>query len=181
MSNSTLLGSEPHDGIGGSDRRAFLRGAAGVLGGAAVASVLHGQSQPSVSVSTRMFDGFKTSKVQTTGATINVVSGGQGSPVLLLHGNPETHVMWHKIALQTAREFTVVAADLRGYGDSSKPPDGENHSNYSNRNMALDQIEVMNHLGFEKFAVVGTTVVGTTVVGALGTDWPWTTLTESQN
>jgi haloacetate dehalogenase len=63
--------------------------------------------------------------------------------------------MWHKIAPQLAREFAVVAADLRGYGDSSKPPDGENHSNYSKRSMALDQIEVMNHFGFEKFAVVG--------------------------
>jgi haloacetate dehalogenase len=102
-----------------------------------------------------MFEGFNASKVQTTGATINVVSGGRGSPVLLLHGNPQTHVMWHRIAPQLAKEFTVVVADLRGYGDSSKPPDGENHSNYSKRSMALDQIEVMHHFGFEKFAVVG--------------------------
>jgi haloacetate dehalogenase len=153
--NSTLFGSAPRDGVCRSDRRGFLRGAAGVLGGAAAASLLRGQSQPLVSVSTSMFDGFKTSKVQTTGATINVVSGGQGSPVLLLHGNPETHVMWHKIAPQLARDFTVVAADLRGYGDSGKPADGENHSNYSKRNMALDQVEVMKHFGFEKFAVVG--------------------------
>jgi haloacetate dehalogenase len=155
VSNSTLVGSEPQNGICRGDRRAFLKGAAGVIGGTAVASLLQSQSQPSVSLSTRMFDGFKTSKVQTTGATINVVSGGQGSPVLLLHGNPQTHVMWHKIAPQLAREFTVVAADLRGYGDSSKPADGENHSNYSKRNMALDQVEVMQHFGFEKFAVVG--------------------------
>jgi haloacetate dehalogenase len=130
VSNSTFLGSELQNGICTGDRRAFLKGAAGIIGGAALASLLQSQSQPSVSVSTPMFDGFKTSKVQTTGATINVVSGGQGSPVLLLHGNPQTHVMWHKIAPQLAREFTVVAADLRGYGDSSKPADGENHSNY---------------------------------------------------
>ena len=102
-----------------------------------------------------MFNGFKISKVQTTGADINVVSGGQGPPVLLLHGNPQTHVMWHKIAAPLAGEFTVVAADLRGYGDSSKPADGENHFNYSKRAMALDQVEVMSHFGFEKFAVVG--------------------------
>jgi haloacetate dehalogenase len=63
--------------------------------------------------------------------------------------------MWHKIAPRLAKEFTVVATDLRGYGDSSKPEDGQNHSNYSKRNMALDQMEVMSHFGFEKFAVVG--------------------------
>ncbi len=155
MSNSTLLRSEPHDEICRSDRRSFLKGAAGVIGGTAAANLLKGQSQPSASVSAGMFNGFKTSKVQTTGATINVISGGQGLPVLLLHGNPQTHVMWHKIAPQLAREFTVVAADLRGYGDSSKPADGENHSNYSKRSMALDQVEVMHHFGFERFAVVG--------------------------
>jgi len=154
-SNSNLLESEPQVGISTSDRRAFLKGAARVIAGAAVASLLEGQSEPSVSVSTRMFEGFKASKVQTTGATINVVSAGEGAPVLLLHGNPQTHVMWHKIAPQLAKEFTVVVADLRGYGDSSKPPDGENHSNYSKRSMALDQVEVMHHFGFEKFAVVG--------------------------
>ncbi|HVA17373.1 MAG TPA: alpha/beta hydrolase [Candidatus Dormibacteraeota bacterium] len=106
-------------------------------------------------MSARMFDGFSTSKVETAGATINVVSGGQGPPVLLLHGSPQTHVMWHKIAPRLANEFSLVAADLRGYGDNSKPADGENHSNYSKRAMALDQMEVMSHFGFEKFAVVG--------------------------
>jgi haloacetate dehalogenase len=155
VSNSTLRESESHHGIRKSDRRGFLTRAAGIIGGVALASRMKGQSQPSVSMSAGMFDGFKPSKVQTTGATINVVSGGQGSPVLLLHGNPETHVMWHKIAPQLAREFTVVAADLRGYGDSSTPADGENHSNYSKRSMAFDQIEVMQHFGFDRFAVVG--------------------------
>jgi haloacetate dehalogenase len=103
----------------------------------------------------RLFPGFKESKVQTTGATINVVSAGQGPPLLLLHGAPQSLATWHKIAPQLARDYTVIAADLRGYGDSSKPADGENHSNYSKRAMALDQIEVMKHFGFEKFAVVG--------------------------
>ena len=102
-----------------------------------------------------MFPGFKISKVQTTGASINVVSGGQGPPVLLLHGYPQTHVIWHKVAPRLAAEFSLVIADLRGYGDSSKPPDGDNHYNYSKRAMSVDQVEVMNHFGFEKYAVVG--------------------------
>jgi haloacetate dehalogenase len=102
-----------------------------------------------------MFDGFKSAQVQTSGATINVVSGGKGPPLLLLHGFPQTHVEWHKIAPALAREFTVVATDLRGYGDSSKPGDGDDHIGYSKRAMAQDQIEVMSHLGFGNFAVVG--------------------------
>ena len=83
-----------------------------------------------------MFPGFKAAKVQTSGATINVVSGGQGPPLLLLHGHPQSHAEWHKVAPLFAKEFTVVAADLRGYGDSSKPADGVNHSGYSKRAMA---------------------------------------------
>jgi haloacetate dehalogenase len=74
---------------------------------------------------------------------------------LLLHGFPQTHAEWHKIAPRLAEEFTVIAADLRGYGDSSKPPDGENHSGYCKRATAQDQVEVMRHFGFDRFAVVG--------------------------
>ncbi len=96
-----------------------------------------------------------TQKIKTSGATIHTLRGGSGPPLLLLHGYPQTHVMWHKIAPRLAQRFTVVMTDLRGYGDSSKPPDGENHVNYSKRAMALDQVEVMRSLGFEKFAVVG--------------------------
>jgi haloacetate dehalogenase len=155
MSDSTALASEKHQRACDSDRRGFLKLAAGVFGGTVAAGLLKAQSHRPTSTSSQMFEGFKISKVQTTGANINVVSGGQGPPVLLLHGNPQTHVMWHKIASLLAREFTVIASDLRGYGDSSKPADGENHSNYSKRSMALDQIEVMSHFGFEKFAVVG--------------------------
>ena len=102
-----------------------------------------------------LFPGFKASKIQTSGATINVVSGGRGAPVLLMHGYPQTHVLWHKIAPRLAEKFSVVAADLRGYGDSSKPAGGEKHANYSKRAMALDMAEVMAKLGFDKFAVVG--------------------------
>ena len=154
MSTTASLRSE-NCRVNGSDRRGFLRLAAGAMAGKAVSEFLRAEPQSPKSASSRLFDGFKTFKVQTSGATINVVTAGQGPPLLLLHGNPQTHVMWHKIAPQLAREFTVVAADLRGYGDSSKPPDGENHSNYSKRSMALDQFEVMSHFGFEKFPVVG--------------------------
>ena len=102
-----------------------------------------------------MFAEFERTTVETTGATINLVKKGKGSPVLLLHGYPQTHVMWHKIALRLANDFSVVVPDLRGYGDSSKPADGENHIGYSKRATAQDQVEVMERLGFKQFAVVG--------------------------
>ncbi len=137
-----------------NNRRSFLRLAVGAVVGAAAVPVL-GQSEKSNVPSAEMFSGFKHLRVQTTGAIINVVWGGNGPPLLLLHGNPETHVMWHKIAPRLATEFTVFAADLRGYGDSSKPQDGENHSNYSKRTMAQDQFELMEHFGFKKFSVAG--------------------------
>jgi len=101
------------------------------------------------------FDGFKREQIKTTGATINVVYGGKGSPVLLLHGIPETHLLWRKVAPVLAQNFTLVMADLRGYGDSSKPPGGADHFGYSKRAMAQDQVEVMEHLGFREFSLVG--------------------------
>jgi haloacetate dehalogenase len=106
------------------------------------------------SPSAPLFPGFERQQIATSGATINLVRGGRGAPLLLIHGYPQTHVEWHKIAGKLAERFTVVAVDLRGYGDSSKPPDGENHASYSKRAMALDQIEVMRALGFDRFAVV---------------------------
>lgn len=102
-----------------------------------------------------MFEGFETADVETSGARIHLVHGGEGPPLLLLHGYPQTHVIWHKIAAQLAERFTVVACDLRGYGDSAKPPGGDNHEAYSKRAMALDQVEVMAHLVFDRFAVAG--------------------------
>ena len=81
--------------------------------------------------------------------------GGEGPPLLLLHGHPQTHVTWHKIAPVLAQRFTVIAPDLRGYGDSSKPEGGEHHVNYSKRRMANDQVELLRALGFDRFAVVG--------------------------
>lgn len=110
---------------------------------------------PSPEIDRRFFPGFVRGTVQTTGATINVLRGGQGEPLLLLHGHPETHVAWHKVAGELAKDYTVVLPDLRGYGDSSKPEGGENHANYSFRAMALDQVEVMRHLGFDSFFVAG--------------------------
>jgi haloacetate dehalogenase len=103
------------------------------------------------------FPGFATEQINTSGATINTVYGGNrnGPPLLLLHGIPETHVLWRKVAPSLAQNYFVVMTDLRGYGDSSKPPGGEDHFAYSKRAMARDQVEVMRYLGFEKFALIG--------------------------
>ena len=102
-----------------------------------------------------MFEGFERERVETLGAEIELVRGGDGPPILLLHGYPQTHAMWHLVAPILAEDFTVVAADLRGYGDSSKPFGDEDHSTYSKRTMATDQASVMDSLGFGAFAVVG--------------------------
>jgi haloacetate dehalogenase len=102
-----------------------------------------------------MFDGFETKQITTSGTTINLVQGGQGPPLLLLHGSPQSHVMWHKVAPRLAQEFTVVAPDLRGYGDSGKPDGGPEHEAYSKRVMARDQVEVMEQLGYDSFLLAG--------------------------
>jgi haloacetate dehalogenase len=101
------------------------------------------------------FPGFEQRQIETTGATINLVIGGSGPPLLLLHGYPQTHVMWRKVAPRLAQDFTVIVPDLRGYGDSAKPSGGENFGNYSKRALALDQVEVMAALGHSRFAVAG--------------------------
>ena len=106
-----------------------------------------------------MLDGFSTVDVpvrsDTGEVTVHAAVGGEGPPVLLLHGFPQTHVMWHRIAPALAEQHTVVAADLRGYGDSSKPPSGEDHAGYSFRAMAADQHALMAELGHERYAVAG--------------------------
>jgi len=101
-----------------------------------------------------MFEGFATHRIDHDGVTIHAVVGGEGPPLLLLHGHPQTHVIWHKVAGELARHFTVVATDLRGYGDSDKPTGLPDHSNYSKRTMAADQLAVMRALGFERFRVL---------------------------
>src|SRR5215472_4026768 len=132
----------------------FQQSAAAVMVSATLPSAF--ARQPQVSDTLRFFPaGFKRDQVRTTGATINVVTGGSGPGLLLLHGAPFSHISWRLVAPQLAKEYTLVIPDLRGYGDSSKPPDGENHSNYSKRNMALDGVEVMKYFGFTSFPVVG--------------------------
>jgi len=107
------------------------------------------------SVDAELFPGFSARRVRVSGAEIQFVTGGQGPPLLMLHGYPQTHAMWHAIAPRLAERWTVVCADLRGYGDSSKPPGGDRHERYSKREMARDQAELMDALGFERFDVVG--------------------------
>ena len=102
-----------------------------------------------------MFAGFEAKDIPTRGTTIHTLVGGSGPPLLLLHGYPQTHAIWHKIAARLAERFTVVAPDLRGYGDSGKPASDPAHLVYSKRAMAQDQIEVMRRLGFERFFVAG--------------------------
>ncbi|MBI4887915.1 MAG: alpha/beta hydrolase [Acidobacteria bacterium] len=137
------------------DRRNWIRQTATLLTGAAAGGLGTAHARQRNDGPAYLFPGFRTETVKTSGATINVVIGGSGPPLLLLHGAPQTHAIWHKVAPDLAKEYTVIAADLRGYGDSSKPEGGPNHVNYSKRAMALDQVEVMKHFGFARFAVVG--------------------------
>ena len=102
-----------------------------------------------------LFPDFERRRIRTSGASINLEIGGEGPPVLLLHGYPQTHAMWHKVAPRLARGYTVVCPDLRGYGDSSKPKGLADHSNYSKRALAKDMVEVMESLGYVAFHVVG--------------------------
>ena len=108
-----------------------------------------------VRMTAAMFEGFQSETIATTGTSIAIRRKGSGPAVLLLHGHPQTHVMWHLVAPRLAEHYTVVCADLRGYGASGKPASDDTHAPYSKRVMAHDQIEMMAHLGFQRFAVVG--------------------------
>ena len=104
---------------------------------------------------TVLFPDFRVVRIEVSpGTTINAVAGGSGPPLLLLHGHPQTHAIWHKVAPSLAERFTVVACDLRGYGDSSKPAGEPDHANYSKRTMAQDALAVMRSMGFESFRVL---------------------------
>lgn len=102
-----------------------------------------------------MFEGFERKRIRTSGAEIALVTGGRGAPLLLLHGYPQTHAIWHQVAPRLAERFTLVIPDLRGYGASSKPPTDAQHLPYSKRAMALDMTEVMTALGFARFDLAG--------------------------
>ena len=101
-----------------------------------------------------LFPNFDSHAIEVNGLKIMARKGGSGRPLLLLHGHPQTHAIWHRVAQQLANSFTVIMTDLRGYGDSSKPQGLHDHSNYSKRSMALDQIQVMRHFGFSEFDVL---------------------------
>lgn len=102
-----------------------------------------------------MFEGFQKRTIETLETAIHVRVCGAGPPLLLLHGYPQTHVMWHRVAPALAKQFTVVCADLRGYGDSGKLPSDPEHLTYSKRKSASDMVEVMSALGFEQFMLAG--------------------------
>ncbi|NEX60582.1 alpha/beta fold hydrolase [Noviherbaspirillum galbum] len=102
-----------------------------------------------------MLDAFRREQVDVNGVTIHVRHGGSGPALLLLHGFPQTHVIWHKLADRLAQRFTLVMPDLRGYGDSSKPPGDARHMQYAKRTMARDMAELMTALGHERFQVCG--------------------------
>lgn len=102
-----------------------------------------------------MLENFKQQQLQVNGVTINFHHGGDGPPLLLLHGFPQTHVIWHKVADTLAQRYTLVMPDLRGYGDSSRPPGLPDHSNYAKRVMAQDMVELMRALGHEAFYLCG--------------------------
>ena len=101
-----------------------------------------------------MFKAFTASSVQGPAGRLHALCGGQGAPLLLLHGHPQSHVMWHAVAEKLAKSFTVVLMDLRGYGDSERVASDESHLAYSKRAMALDAIAVMRHFGFDSFQVL---------------------------
>lgn len=110
---------------------------------------------PIIDKGKNMFPGFTRTQIKTSTTHINLVYAGAGPPLLLLHGYPQSHVMWHPIAPQLAADYTVVVPDLRGYGDSGKPAGDPRHETYSKRALAAEQIEVMQALGFERFSVIG--------------------------
>ncbi len=100
-------------------------------------------------------DNFESRNIQTSGAELHLRHGGSGAPLLLLHGYPQTHYMWHLVAPGLIDHFHVICPDLRGYGDSSKPESTPDHSPYSKRAMARDMVEVMEQLGYDSFSVAG--------------------------
>ncbi len=110
--------------------------------------------QRTIVVVTASFLSFPTFDIERNGVRIHGRIGGRGAPLLLLHGHPQTHAIWHRVAPALAERFTVVAVDLRGYGDSGRPAADAEHAAYSKREMALDALAAMLHHGFERFGVL---------------------------
>jgi haloacetate dehalogenase len=102
-----------------------------------------------------LFDGFSLASVPVPGGAIRLRHGGSGPPLLMLHGAPQTHAMWHLVAPELAQRFTVICPDLRGYGFSLKPPATADHAPYAKREMAKDMVAVMDHFGFQRFRLAG--------------------------
>jgi haloacetate dehalogenase len=142
-----------HDSIN-HDRRTQLKGMLALATTAATASTEAVFAQQATE-SPLFFPGFTASKVNANGITINTLKAGNGPPLLLLHGAPQSHISWRLVAGELAKHFTVILTDLRGYGDSSAPDGGENHIGYSKRTMAQDNVEVMKHFGYEQFLLIG--------------------------
>ena len=118
-----------------------------------------------------LFPGFTLESIAVADGPIRLRRGGSGPPLLLLHGNPQTHAMWHAVAPELAKRFTVICPDLRGYGQSLKPPATPDHAPYAKKAMARDMVEVMQHFGHERF-LVGSHDRGARVAHRLALDFP---------
>jgi haloacetate dehalogenase len=139
-----------------TSRRSLLQNTALAAGAAAlVANKVSAQAEDQGAWKKLFPPGFRNERIKTTGAEINTVIGGSGPPLLLFHGAPDSLITWRMIAPELAKDYTLVMCDLRGYGDSSRPEDKPDHSQQSKRPMALDGVEVMEHLGFRQFRMVG--------------------------
>lgn len=137
------------------DRRRLLGASGALIGALATHRALSQVPDNGAELDARHFPGFRAQRLEVNGVSIHTLVGGEGPPVLLIHGAPQSHLSWAQVAVTLAQTHTVVATDLRGYGWSSKPEGGENHINYSKRTMAQDQVEVMQALGFDRFHLVG--------------------------
>ena len=140
-------------------RRDFLQSSALLLGTATVLTAARpSQAQTpanAAELDAKLFPSFETRTLETNGVSIHTLIGGSGPPVLLLHGAPQSHLAWAAVATDLAKDHTVIAPDLRGYGWSSKPDGGDKHINYSKRVMAQDNVDIMSMLGYDSFALVG--------------------------
>jgi haloacetate dehalogenase len=138
-----------------TSRRSLLQNTALVAGAALLTKKVSAQGEDQTAWKKMYPAGFRNERIKTTGAEINTVIGGSGPPLLLFHGAPDSLITWRMIAPDLAKDYTLVMCDLRGYGDSSRPEDKPDHSQQSKRPMALDGVEVMEHLGFRQFRMVG--------------------------